>query len=79
MLASAYSEFGIDAYNTGKRQGGHLRIIEKKVSKDGKARPNVWVLPPVSEGLTGGAAWACRRCPLVLLRARREQRSRRVR
>jgi AIPR protein len=44
-LYDAIRGFGIDAYNTGKRQGGHLRIIEKKVAKDGKARPNVWSYP----------------------------------
>jgi hypothetical protein len=37
--------FGIDQYNNGKRSGGHLRIIEKKIGKDGKARPNVWSYP----------------------------------
>lgn len=37
--------FGIDAYNTGPRQGWHLKLIEKKVDKDGKARPNVWSYP----------------------------------
>lgn len=36
---------GIDAYNTGPRQGWHLKLIEKKVDKDGKARPNVWSYP----------------------------------
>jgi hypothetical protein len=35
----------IDAYNTPKRKGGHLRIIEKKLGRDGKARPNVWNYP----------------------------------
>jgi hypothetical protein len=44
-LYDAIRGFGIEAYNTGKRQGGHLRIIEKKVGKDGKARPNVWSYP----------------------------------
>jgi hypothetical protein len=44
-LFDAIRCFGIEAYNTGKRQGGHLRIIEKKVGKDGKATPNVWSYP----------------------------------
>jgi hypothetical protein len=35
----------IEAYNTPKRKGGHLRIIEKKLGRDGKARPNVWTYP----------------------------------
>lgn len=35
----------IDVYNTPKRKGGHLRIIEKKLGRDGKARPNVWTYP----------------------------------
>lgn len=35
----------IDVYNTTKRKGGHLRIIEKKLGHDGKARPNAWTFP----------------------------------
>ena len=34
-----------EKYNTGKRQAGHLRIVEKKLGKDGKARSNVWTFP----------------------------------
>jgi hypothetical protein len=47
-----------EKYNTGKRQAGHLRIVEKKLGKDGKARPNVWTFPffkrdDGSYGITG--------------------------
>ena len=37
--------FAIDAYNKGSRQGWHLKLIEKKFDKDGKAKPNVWSYP----------------------------------
>lgn len=38
--------FAIDAYNKGgSRQGAHLKLVEKKVDKDGKAKSNVWSYP----------------------------------
>jgi hypothetical protein len=35
----------IDAYNKGNRQGWHLKLIEKKFDKDGKAKVDVWSYP----------------------------------
>ena len=35
----------VDAYNTERRKGGHLRIVEKKVGRDQKAIPNAWTFP----------------------------------
>lgn len=35
----------VEVYNTERRKGGHLRIVEKKVGRDGKALPNAWTFP----------------------------------
>jgi AIPR protein len=35
----------VDAYNAERRQGAHLRIVEKKISPDGKATPDAWKFP----------------------------------
>jgi hypothetical protein len=35
----------VEVYNTDRRKGGHLRIIEKKLGTDGKAVPNAWSFP----------------------------------
>lgn len=32
----------VDVYNSDRRKGGHLRIVEKKVGHDGKAVPDAW-------------------------------------
>lgn len=35
----------VDVYNSERRKGGHLRIVEKKVGRDAKAIPNAWAFP----------------------------------
>jgi hypothetical protein len=35
----------VNVYNSGKRSGGNLRIIEKKVGRDGKAKPDAFEFP----------------------------------
>lgn len=35
----------VDVYNTERRKGGHLRIIEKKIAPNGKTTQNAWTFP----------------------------------
>lgn len=35
----------VDVYNTERRKGGHLRIVEKKLGRDQKAMSNAWTFP----------------------------------
>jgi hypothetical protein len=44
-LYDAIRSGAIDAYNKGNRQGWHLKLIEKKFDKDGKAKSDVWSYP----------------------------------